>query len=43
MTAMIHHHAQALEMARPGARPTSDPSIRTLAARIHNAQPTRSR
>jgi uncharacterized protein (DUF305 family) len=38
MTAMIHHHAQALEMAGLAPERTSDPSIRTLAARIHNAQ-----
>jgi uncharacterized protein (DUF305 family) len=38
MSAMIHHHAQALEMARMAPTHTTDRSIRTLAARIHNAQ-----
>lgn len=38
MTGMVHHHAQAITMA--GLAPThgASPSIRTLAARIINAQ-----
>jgi uncharacterized protein (DUF305 family) len=38
MRAMIGHHAQALAMANLAATNAADPSIRTLAARIHNAQ-----
>jgi uncharacterized protein (DUF305 family) len=35
---MISHHAQALAMANLAATHAADPSVRTLAARIHNAQ-----
>jgi uncharacterized protein (DUF305 family) len=38
MRAMISHHAQALAMANLAATHAADPSVRTLAARIHNAQ-----
>lgn len=38
MTHMIHHHAQALEMARLVPERTDNEQIRTLAARIINAQ-----
>jgi uncharacterized protein (DUF305 family) len=38
MTSMIHHHAQALEMANLVEERTTNRQIRTLAARIHNAQ-----
>lgn len=38
MTAMIHHHAQAVEISQLVPERTSDPTIRTLAARIINAQ-----
>jgi uncharacterized protein (DUF305 family) len=38
MTAMIHHHAQAIEMSELAPERTSNSSIRTLAARIINAQ-----
>lgn len=38
MQAMIHHHAQALEMSRLVPERTTSSSIRTLAARIINAQ-----
>ena len=38
MTGMIHHHAQALELARLAPTHSVTPSIRTLAARIDNAQ-----
>lgn len=38
MRGMIHHHAQALEMARMAPTHGASPSIRTLAARITNAQ-----
>lgn len=38
MTNMIHHHAQAIEMARLAPERAQAPSIRTLAARIINAQ-----
>lgn len=38
MADMIHHHAQAIEMARLAPSHTESSSIRTLAARIINAQ-----
>ncbi len=38
MRDMIAHHAQALAMANLAASHAADPSVRTLAARIHNAQ-----
>ena len=38
MTHMIHHHAQAIEISRFVPSRASDPQIRTLAARIINAQ-----
>jgi len=38
MTGMITHHAQALVMAEMAATHTTTPAIRTLAARIINAQ-----
>ena len=38
MTHMIHHHAQALEMSRLVPERTENAQIRTLAARIINAQ-----
>jgi uncharacterized protein (DUF305 family) len=38
MTDMIHHHAQALEMARLAPTRGASPAVRTLAARITNAQ-----
>ena len=38
MTDMIHHHAQALEMARLAPTNGASPSIATLAARIENGQ-----
>lgn len=38
MTSMIGHHAQALEMARLAPTHDASPTIRTLAARIINAQ-----
>jgi uncharacterized protein (DUF305 family) len=38
MTDMIHHHAQAIEMARRAPAQAGSASIRTLAARIINAQ-----
>jgi len=38
MTGMIAHHAQALVMAELAATHTTTPAIRTLAARIINAQ-----
>lgn len=38
MTRMIHHHGQALEMARLAPGRTSNNQILTLAARIINAQ-----
>jgi uncharacterized protein (DUF305 family) len=38
MTGMIHHHAQAIEISLLVPARGSDPSIRTLAARIINAQ-----
>ena len=38
MTNMIHHHAQAIEMADMVPERTRNPQIRTLAARIINAQ-----
>ncbi len=38
MTDMIHHHAQALEMAEMAPSHGASPQIRTLAARIHNGQ-----
>lgn len=38
MTRMIHHHAQALEMARLAPERTNNSQIRVLAARIINAQ-----
>jgi uncharacterized protein (DUF305 family) len=38
MTRMIHHHAQAIEMAELVPERTSNPQIRTLAGRIINAQ-----
>ena len=38
MTAMIHHHAQAIEMARLAPTHGASASIEVLAARIINAQ-----
>src|SRR5688500_5283993 len=38
MSAMIHHHAQALEMARLAPTRAADASVRTLAERIINGQ-----
>ena len=38
MTHMIHHHAQALEMSALAPERTDNEQIRTLAARITNAQ-----
>lgn len=38
ISGMVHHHAQAIEMARYAAANTGSSSIRTLAARIDNAQ-----
>jgi uncharacterized protein (DUF305 family) len=38
MTAMLHHHAQALVMARMAPTHGASPSLRTLAARIINSQ-----
>jgi uncharacterized protein (DUF305 family) len=38
MTGMIHHHAQAIEMGRMAPTHGASPMIRTLAARIINAQ-----
>jgi uncharacterized protein (DUF305 family) len=38
MTNMIHHHAQAIEMANLAPSRDASPSIRTLASRIINAQ-----
>lgn len=38
MTNMIHHHAQALVMARMAPTHDASPALRTLAARIINAQ-----
>jgi len=38
MTGMIHHHAQAIEMSMMAPDRTATTSIRTLAARIINAQ-----
>jgi uncharacterized protein (DUF305 family) len=38
MSGMIHHHAQAIAMARWAPTHSSSASIRTLAARIINAQ-----
>ena len=38
MTGMIHHHAQAIEISRLAPSRTETSSIRTLAARIINAQ-----
>lgn len=38
MTAMIHHHAQAIEVSRLAPARTDSRSIRTLAARVINAQ-----
>jgi uncharacterized protein (DUF305 family) len=38
MTGMIYHHAQAIEISRLAPLNDADPSIRTLAARIINAQ-----
>lgn len=38
MTGMIHHHAQAIEMARMAPAHGASPTIRTLAARVINAQ-----
>jgi len=38
MVDMIHHHAQAVEMSRLAPSHTQNASIRTLAARIINAQ-----
>lgn len=38
MTRMIAHHGQALEMARLAPDRTASPEVRTLAARIVNAQ-----
>lgn len=38
MTRMIHHHAQALEMAALAEARTGNSQLRTLAARIINAQ-----
>lgn len=38
MTAMIAHHAQAVEMARLAPTRAASPAVRTLAARIINGQ-----
>ena len=38
MTGMIHHHAQAVEISRMAPENGASPTIRTLAARIINAQ-----
>jgi uncharacterized protein (DUF305 family) len=38
MTRMIHHHAQAIEMAELAPQRAASPQLRTLAARIINAQ-----
>lgn len=38
MTGMIHHHAQAVEMARLAPRNGASEEVRTLAARILNSQ-----
>ena len=38
MTAMIGHHAQALEMSELAATRAASPAVRTLAARIINGQ-----
>lgn len=38
MTEMISHHAQAIQISRWAPTHTQDPSLRTLAARIINAQ-----
>jgi uncharacterized protein (DUF305 family) len=38
MSAMIGHHAQAVEMSRLAPERTTTPSVQTLAARIINAQ-----
>lgn len=38
MTDMLAHHAQAIEMAELATDRTSDPSMRTLAGRVINAQ-----
>jgi uncharacterized protein (DUF305 family) len=38
MSDMIHHHAQALEMAEMAPSHGASAQIRTLAARIHNGQ-----
>lgn len=38
MTMMIAHHAQAIEMSRLAPERAENPSVRTLAARIINAQ-----
>lgn len=38
MTGMIHHHAQAVQMSRLAPTHGASPAIRTLAARIINAQ-----
>jgi uncharacterized protein (DUF305 family) len=38
MTRMIHHHAQAIEMAEMVPDRTENPQLRTLAERIVNAQ-----
>lgn len=38
MSGMIHHHAQAIEIAQLAPQNGASPSIRTLAARIINAQ-----
>ncbi len=38
MSAMIGHHAQAVEMARLAPERTTTPSVQTLASRIINAQ-----
>src|SRR5690606_36952060 len=38
MTGMIHHHAQAIEISQLAPTHSASESIRTLAARIINAQ-----
>ncbi len=38
MSGMIHHHAQAIEISQLAPQNEASPSIRTLAARIINAQ-----
>ncbi|HEU0013611.1 MAG TPA: DUF305 domain-containing protein [Longimicrobium sp.] len=38
MTMMIHHHAQAIVMARLAPTHDASPSVRTLAGRVINAQ-----